>query len=62
MIDRFNLKPGIKENIELKIKNDSDFSKLFSENIFGKSEFYKVIKNKLYDAGKYKKIHVIDAF
>ena len=62
MMDKFNLKPGIKENIELRVKENSDFSKLFSEKIFSQSEFYNVIRDNIYAVGKNKKIRVIDAF
>jgi len=62
MMDKFNLKPGIKENIELKVKKNSDFSKLFSEKIFNQSEFYNTIRDNIYAIGKNKKIRVIDAF
>jgi DNA repair photolyase len=62
MIDGFNLKSGIKENIELKVKKNSDFSKLFSEKIFSQSEFYNTIRDNIYAIGNNKKIRVIDAF
>jgi hypothetical protein len=62
MIDGFNLKSGIKENIELKVKSNSDFSKLFSEKIFSQSEFYTKMRDNIYAIGKNKKIRVIDAF
>jgi len=62
MIDRFNLKPGIKENIKLKVKSDPIFSKLFSEKIFVQSEFYNKIRSNIYTAAKNKQICVIDAF
>jgi len=62
MIDGFNLKPGIKENIELKIKENSDFSKLFSEKIFSQSEFYTAIRDDIYAIGNNNKIRVVDAF
>ncbi len=62
MMDKFNLKPGIKENIELKVMKDSDFYKLFSEKIFSQSKFYTTIRDNIYAIGKNKKIRVIDAF
>ena len=62
MIDKFNLKPGIKENIELKVKKNSDFYKLFSEKIFSQSEFYTTIRDNISAIGKNKKISVINAF
>jgi len=62
MLDRFNLKPGIKENIELKIKGNSDFSKLFSDKIFSQSDFYNKIRENIHASGNNKKICVIDAF
>ncbi len=62
MIDKFNLKPGIKENIELKVKKNSDFYTLFSKYIFNQSEFYSTVRNKIYKIGKNRKIRVIDAF
>lgn len=62
MIDSFNLKPGIKENIEMKIKKNSEFSKLFSENIFNHSEFYNAIRDNIYSIGNNNKIRIIDAF
>jgi DNA repair photolyase len=62
MIDTLNLKPGIKENIELKVKNNPDLSKLFSEKNFSKSDFYKTVRDKMYEVGNNKKIRVIDAF
>jgi DNA repair photolyase len=62
MIDNFNLRQGIKENIEMKIKKNSDFSKLFSEKVFSQSNFYNKIRKNIYIAGNNKKISVIDAF
>jgi len=62
MIDSFNLKPGIKENIEMKIKKNSEFSNLFSENIFNHSEFYNAIRDNIYSIGNNNKIRIIDAF
>ncbi|KYK34251.1 MAG: DNA photolyase [Thermoplasmatales archaeon SG8-52-3] len=58
MIDKFNLKPGIKENIEKKIVSN----KLFQEKFANSNSMYILQKEKLYEIGKKTNIKIVDAF
>lgn len=61
MIDKFNLKPGIKENIENVIKNDF-FKKSFYENVFDKNVFFEKVKEEIYKISRSKNIRIVSAF
>jgi DNA repair photolyase len=62
MIDKFNLKPGIKKNIELTIYKYRDLYYLFSKNVFQKNDFFTKIRETMFESSKDKKVKIIDAF
>jgi hypothetical protein len=59
MVDRFNLKPGIKENVIYAMSTNSFFINKFSNNL---QENYNSIRQKLDELSKNRKIKVVDAF
>jgi len=58
MIDKFNLKPGVKENVEKSMR----LNPLFLEKFLKNQTIYNLQKEKLYEIGKKRKIKIIDAF
>jgi DNA repair photolyase len=52
MIDKLNLKPGIKDNVENILKS----------NLTDYNANYKLIKNKIFQINKEKKIKIVSAF
>ena len=58
MIDKFNLKPGIKENVKKSIGLNPFFMDRFSKN----NLIYESQKEELYKIGKKRKIKIVDAF
>ncbi len=58
MIDKFNLKPGVKESIEESMRSNPLFLEKFSKN----QTNYKLQKEKLFEIGKKRKIKIVDAF
>ncbi len=58
MIDKFNLKPGVKENVEKSIRSN----KLFLEKFAKIQTNYKLQKEKLYEIGKKRNVKIVDAF
>ena len=61
MIDGFNLKLGIQENIKRSLQQNPYVLETFTENLNNNS-YYKKIRNKLIEYGKDKNIKIIDAF
>jgi DNA repair photolyase len=59
MVDRFNLKPGIKENVISAMSTNPFFLNKFSNNL---QENYNSIRQKLDELSKEIKIKVVDAF
>jgi DNA repair photolyase len=59
MVDRFNLKPGIKENVISAMSTNPFFIKKFSNNL---QENYDYIHQKMENLSKNRKIKIIDAF
>ncbi len=58
MIDKFNLKPGIKENIEKSMKSDP----LFIEKFVNIQTNFELQKEKLYEIGNKRNVRIVDAF
>lgn len=58
MLDKFNLKPGVKENVEKYMKLNSFFLEKFSNYKYN----YRLQKKKIYEIGKKRKIKIVDAF
>jgi len=59
MVDRFNLKPGIKENVVSAMSTNPFFLNKFSNNL---QKNYNFIRLKLDELSKDKKLKVVDAF
>ena len=59
MIDRFNLKPGIKENVISAMSTNPFFLKEFSNNL---QVNYDTIRQEIYELGRNRKIKIVDAF
>jgi DNA repair photolyase len=59
MVDRFNIKPGIKENVISAISTNPFFLNKFSKNL---QENYNSIRQKLDELSKETKIKIVDAF
>ncbi len=59
MVDRFNLKPGIKENVISAMSTNWFFLNKFSNNL---QENYNYIRQKLDEISKETKIKIVDAF
>ena len=59
MVDKFNLKPGIKESVISAMSTNPFFLNKFSNNL---QENYNSIRNNLYKLAKDRKIKVVDAF
>jgi len=62
MIDRFNLKQGIKENLKQKISENNSLTSTFNKRIFQDSSYYNEIREEIMKVGKQKKIPIFDAF
>lgn len=60
MIDKFNLKPGVKENIEKSLQKNPQLLETFTKNIFNNINYYNKIKEKLKQINK--NIKIVDAF
>lgn len=58
MIDKFNLKPGIKESVEDSMKSNP----LFLEKFLNNQNYYKLQKEKLIKICKKRKMKIVDAF
>jgi len=61
MVDKFNLKPGIRENTIHNIKRNPILLDTFMKNI-DNSNYFENIRDKLMESGKNKNIRIIDAF
>jgi DNA repair photolyase len=61
MVDKFNLKPGIGENIESKLHANPIMFKDFSKNLRN-AEYFSLIEKTILDLGKKTKIRVVEAF
>jgi DNA repair photolyase len=59
MVDRFNLKPGVKENVMSAMSTNPFFLEKFTENL---EEDYNRVRYKLIELSKKRKIRVLDAF
>jgi DNA repair photolyase len=59
MVDRFNLKPGVKENVMSAMSTNPFFLEKFSKNL---EENYNDVRYKMKELGKKRKIRIIDAF
>jgi DNA repair photolyase len=62
LIDGFNLKPGILENIKGNISCDPALYDLFLKNVIENKEYYRALRNEIFEIGKAKNIKIIDAF
>jgi DNA repair photolyase len=62
MIDNLNYKPGIYENIESVLKNYPNFLKYFSKNQSKNKLQYDIIRRRIKEYAKIKKIKIYDAF
>ncbi len=62
LIDGFNLKPGILENIKESASCDPDMYGLFLKNVIENKEYYRALRNEIFKIGKAKNIKIIDAF
>jgi len=58
MIDKFNLKPGVKESVEKTMRSNPIFLEKFSKYQIN----YKLQKEKLLEIGKKRKMKIVDAF
>jgi DNA repair photolyase len=61
MIDKFNLKPGIRENITKKLRSNTKLKNFFINGITN-DEFYKEISKEIKNEGLINNIKIIDAF
>ena len=61
MIDGFNLKPGIWENIKSVTHDDAGIFEIFSKNIRNKKH-YNQLRNEITSLCKIRKIKIVDAF
>ena len=62
MIDKFNLKLGICENIELALCNNPDILEIFSMNLFKNMSYYTQIRDNIRELGKERRVKIVDAF
>jgi DNA repair photolyase len=62
MIDKFNLKPGIWENIESTLHKSPKALKTFTKNLFEDDRYYTQVRDEIKQIGKQKNITVVDAF
>ena len=58
IIDKFNLKPGVKESVEKTMRSNPIFLEKFSKYQIN----YKLQKEKLLEIGKKRKMKIVDAF
>ena len=61
MIDEFNLKPGIKENLSSYLKNSKYFD-IYEKNLFQEPNYYSNLKKLVKKIGADKNIKIRDAF
>jgi DNA repair photolyase len=61
MIDKFNLKPGIRENIIKKLRSNTKLKNFFINGITN-DEFYKEISKEIKNEGLINNIKIVDAF
>jgi DNA repair photolyase len=62
LVDNFNIRSGMKQNILEKINSNEKFKSHFSKNIFRKTNFYENIRQNIFEIGKSKNIKITDAF
>jgi len=62
LIDNFNIRSGMKQNIMRKINSNVKLKNSFSENIFKKTTFYEKTRENIKEIGNAKNIKIIDAF
>ena len=62
MIDRFNLKPGIAENLQNRVKNYPNLNDYFTKQNLLMQRNYKIIRYKVHDFFKNSSTKVVDAF
>ena len=62
IFDKFNLKPGILENIKGSTSCDPNMYGLFLKDVIENKEYYKALRNEIFKIGKTKNIKIIDAF
>lgn len=61
MIDKFNLKTGVYNNLEKILKNNKELLEVFEKNLKNQ-DFYQKIREQIITEGKKRNIEVIDAF
>ena len=61
-IDRFNLKPGIWNNIKKNIQNDNIMYSTFYKKFFIEKNYYEKLRDYLLKIGYEKNIKIVDAF
>lgn len=62
MIDGFNLKPGIWQNMKSSLSKNPDLFAVFSENLLKNKEYYDQIRDYLIELGRTRKIKIVNAF
>ncbi len=62
LVDNFNIRSGMKQNIIRKINSNVKLKNSFSENIFKKTTFYEKIRENIKEIGNAKNIKITDAF
>lgn len=62
MIDCFNLKPGISENLKKNIQKDPFILDRFTKYIFNKNNYYNELRGVIKQIGKEKNVKIVDAF
>ena len=62
IFDRFNLKSGVRENIETAVKNNSFLYSSFSKNVFEKQDFFDKVKEELCNLSRDKGVEIVSAF
>jgi DNA repair photolyase len=61
-VDRLNLKPGIWENLEKKLRQNSETKQKFFYNMFQNKKYYQEMRAEIHRQGKEQNLQIIDAF
>lgn len=61
-IDRLNSKPGIWENISMRLSHHPEMYQVFSRNVWEDTDYYQSIRKEIHQRGKERNLTIIDAF
>lgn len=61
-VDRLNLKPGIWENIQKKLRQHPEMYQKFVQNVVHTDQYYQTMREEIHKEGRQRHLRIIDAF